>query len=221
MSNSKSTTKLKAFTTLLGKPGRLKALLSLGHKGYLKDKGWFNAFDSKQSVDGQGKAIPWVTYSFIDFIKDRISKNHHIFEYGSGNSTIFYAERAGTVTSVEHDKGWFDMIKNSSPANAEMIFCELETDGEYAKKAASLAQKFDIIIVDGRDRVNCCKYGVEGLSANGVIVLDDSEREIYAPARIFLKEKGFKELYFSGISPGSLIAKATSVFYKADNCLDI
>jgi predicted O-methyltransferase YrrM len=213
--------KFKAFTTLVSKPSRLKALLSLGHKGYLNDIGWFNAFDKKQSVDGNGKAIPWVTYSFIDFIKDRINKTQNIFEYGSGNSTIFYAERAGTVTSVEHDKGWFDAIKNSSPANAEMIFCELETDGDYAKKAASLGRKFDIIIVDGRDRVNCCKYGVDALSASGVIVLDDSERKVYDDARVFLKERGFKELFLSGISPGSLIEKATSVFYKADNCLDI
>ena len=113
------------------------------------------------------------------------------------------------------------MIKNSSPSNAEMIFCELERDGEYAKKAALLDRKFDIIIVDGRDRVNCCKYGVEALSANGVIVLDDSERESYSAARVLLKEKGFKELYFSGIAPGSFVSKATSVFYKQNNCLDI
>lgn len=221
MSNSKSTSKFKAFATLISKPGRLKALLSLGHKGYLNDIGWFNAYDKKQSVDGDGKAIPWVTYSFIDFIKERITKEQHIFEYGSGNSTIFYAARARKVTSVEHDKNWFDLIKNSSPSNAEMIFCELETDGEYAKKATLLNTQFDIIIVDGRDRVNCCKYGVDALSANGVIVLDDSERAVYASARSFLKERGFKELYFSGISPGSLILKATSVFYKADNCLGI
>lgn len=212
---------LKALTTLIAKPNRLKALLSYGHKGYLNSIGWFTAFDKKQAVDGKGKALPWVTYSFIDFIKERINKNQHIFEYGSGSSTIFYAERAASVTSVEHDKGWFDSVKNSSPANAEMIFCHLEKDGEYAKKATLLNKTFDIIIVDGRDRVNCCKYSVDALSLNGVLVLDDSEREVYNPARIFLKEKGFKELSFSGISPGLFYEKATSVFYKADNCLGI
>ncbi|RNL56870.1 class I SAM-dependent methyltransferase [Pedobacter jejuensis] len=212
---------LKALTTLIAKPNRLKALLSYGHKGYLNSIGWFTAFDKKQAVDGKGNALPWVTYSFIDFINFRIEKTHHIFEYGSGNSTLFYAERAGTVTAVEHDKGWFDKVKNSSPANAEMIFCHLERDGEYAKKATLLNKKFDIIIVDGRDRVNCCKYSVDALSANGVMVLDDSERRTYHQARIFLQEKGFKEISFSGISPGLFYEKATSVFYKADNCLGI
>lgn len=212
---------LKALTTLIAKPSRLKALLSYGHKGYLNSIGWFTAFDKKQAVDGKGKALPWVTYSFIDFIKERINKTQHIFEYGSGSSTIFYAERAGSVTSVEHDKGWFDMVKNTSPANAEMIFCQLEKDGEYAKKATLLNKKFDIIIVDGRDRVNCCKYSVDALSEDGVLVLDDSEREVYNPARVLLKAQGFKEISFSGISPGLFYEKATSVFYKQNNCLGI
>lgn len=212
---------LKALSTLIAKPNRLRALLSYGHKGYLNSIGWFTAFDKKQAVDGRGKALPWVTYSFIDFIKERINKSQHIFEYGSGNSTIFYAERAGSVTSVEHDKGWHDKVKNTSPANAEMIFCQLEKDGEYAKKATLLNKKFDIIIVDGRDRVNCCKYSVAALSLNGVLVLDDSEREVYHPARVLLKEQGFKEISFSGISPGLFYEKATSVFYKQDNCLGI
>jgi len=212
---------LKALSTLIAKPSRLKALLSYGHKGYLNSIGWFTAFDNQQAVDGQGKALPWVTYSFIDFIKERINKSQSIFEYGSGNSTIFYAERAGSVTSVEHDKSWFEKVKNTSPANAEMIYCELQRDGEYAKKATLLNKKFDIIIVDGRDRVRCCRYSVDALSPNGIIVLDDSEREVYDPARVLLREKGFKEISFSGISPGLFYEKATSVFYKADNCLGI
>ncbi len=212
---------LKALTELIAKPSRLKALLSYGHKGYLNSIGWFTAFDKKQAVDGDGKALPWVTYSFIDFIKERINKTQNIFEYGSGNSTIFYAERAGSVTSVEHDKNWFDRVKNTSPSNAEMIYCELQRDGEYAKKASLLNKKFDIIIVDGRDRVRCCKYSLDALSASGVIVLDDSEREVYHSARILLLAQGFKEISFSGISPGLFYEKATSVFYKADNCLGI
>ncbi|UKT63314.1 class I SAM-dependent methyltransferase [Pedobacter mucosus] len=210
-----------ALTTLIAKPNRLKALLSYGHKGYLNSIGWFTAFDKKQAVDGKGEALPWVTYSFIDFIKERINKSQHIFEYGSGSSTIFYALRAGTVTSVEHDKSWFEKVKNTSPANADMIFCALERDGEYAKKATLLNKKFDIIIVDGRDRVNCCKYSVSALSENGVLVLDDSEREVYNQARVLLKSQGFKEISFSGISPGLFYEKATSVFYKTNNCLGI
>jgi len=213
--------KLKALVTLLSKPDRLNALLSYGHKGYLANIGWFRSFDSKQAVDANGEALPWVTYSFIDFIKDRLHKQLSVFEYGSGSSTTFYAKRVARVVSVEHDKEWYEKVLHEKPSNAEMIFTKLETDGEYAKKPSLLNEKFDIIIVDGRDRVNCCINSVNALSNTGVVVLDDSERDFYNEARIFLKGAGFKELLFSGISPGLFYLKSTSVFYKAENCLDI
>jgi len=210
-----------SLVELMARPARLKSLLSFNKKGYLKDIGWFSAFDSQSPVDGHGQPIPWVTYSFIDFIRERVSKDHSVFEFGSGNSTLFYAKHAGKVVSVEHDKAWFDKIVSTKPANAEMIFTELSTDGDYCRMPLTLDTKFDVIIVDGRDRVNCCKQAVSALSPTGVVVLDDSEREFYGEALIYLKEKGFKQLAFTGISPGLFYNKATSVYYKADNCLGI
>lgn len=212
---------LKALITLLSKPKRLNALLSFGHKGYLASIGWFTAFDKQQAVDGSGNPLPWVTYSFIDFIKTRLNKNLSVFEYGSGNSTLFYAKHVQKVVSVEHDEAWYHKIVKEKAANAEMIFTALATGGEYSKKAVLLGEKFDVIIVDGRDRVNCCKNSVEALSPSGVLVLDDSERDFYQPARTFLQEKGFKEMPFTGVSPGLFYNKTTSVFYKQDNCLSI
>ena len=214
---SKYTSLLKVLT----QPSRLKSLLSFNQKGYLCDIGWFKAFDTKSPVDGEGNPIPWVTYSFIDFIKNRIKKQHTVFEFGSGNSTFFYAKSAGIVVSVEHDKEWFDKIVKDKPENSEMIYCELVRGGDYCHMPVKLEEKFDVIIVDGRDRVNCCKQAVEALTDEGVVVLDDSEREYYREGIDFLLKKGFKQLSFSGISPGLFYNKATSVFYRADNCLGI
>ncbi|MES2417327.1 MAG: FkbM family methyltransferase [Bacteroidota bacterium] len=213
--------KFKALATLLIKPRRLSALLSHGHKGYLFTIGWFKAFDSRQAVDAAGLPIPWVTYSFIDFIKPRLNKELSVFEYGSGNSTLFYAKSVRRVVSVEHDEEWYHKLLTQKVTNAEMIFCRLDMAGAYCKKAASLPEKFDIIIVDGRDRVNCCKQGINGLTDRGVIVLDDSEREAYSDAWLFLTGQGFKEISFSGISPGLFYEKSTTVFYKTNNCLGI
>lgn len=212
--------KTESYTNLLS-PARIKSLLSFGIKGYLSEIGWFKSFDSKSPVDAYSEPIPWVTYSFIDFIAERIRKEHVIFEFGSGNSTFYYAKRALKVVSVEHDKSWFDKISAAKPTNSDMIYCELKPAGDYCKMPVSMGQKFDIIIVDGRDRVNCCYQSLAALSESGVLVLDDSEREKYSEAIVFLKNEGFKELSFSGISPGLFYRKSTSVFYKANNCLGI
>ncbi len=210
----------ESYTSLLN-PVRIKTLLSFGIKGYLSEIGWFKAFETKSAVGRDGEPIPWVTYSFIDFISDRIQQDHTVFEFGSGNSTLYYAKRAQKVVSVEHDEEWFAKITSSKAANSEMIFCELEKGGKYSKMPASMDMKFDIIIVDGRDRVNCCLESLLALSDRGVVVLDDSERDHYAEAIKFFKNNGFKELSFSGISPGLFYRKSTSVFYKNSNCLGI
>jgi len=206
--------------TLLN-PSKLRTLLSLGFKGYLAQKGWFKALETKSSVDEHGEAIPWVTYSFIDFIKDRINNQHDIFEFGCGNSTLFYAKNSRSVTAVEHDKAWFERNAGIKIPNVKMIYCELVRGGEYSKSAVTTNKKFNIIIVDGRDRVNCCKESLLSLTEDGVIVLDNSERPDYAEAFTFLKEKGFKHLPFTGMSPGVITSNCTSVFYKSNNCLGI
>ncbi|MBM3402851.1 MAG: FkbM family methyltransferase [Bacteroidetes bacterium] len=212
--------KTESYTSLIN-PARIKTLLSFGLKGYLSEIGWFKSFETKTPLGRNSEPIPWVTYSFIDFIADRIQKDHTIFEFGSGNSTFYYAERAQKVVSVEHDQAWYEKILATKPSNSEMIFCELQNDGDYSKIPESLGLKFDIIVVDGRDRVNCCYRSPAALSERGVIVLDDSERESYVSALSFLKNQGFRELSFSGISPGLFYRKSTSVFYKNNNCLGI
>lgn len=202
-------------------PTKLRVVLSLGIKGYLAEKGWFDAHQTKSAIDENGKPIAWVTYSFIDFIKERVNKQHDIFEFGSGNSTIFYAEMAKSVYSVEHDKDWFEKSSKIDLPNIKMIQCDLVRGGEYCKSAATTGKKFHIIIVDGRDRVNCCKQAIQSLTEDGVVVLDDSERAEYADALIFLKDNGFKHLPFTGMAPGVITSKRTSIFYKPNNCVDI
>jgi hypothetical protein len=214
--------KIKLLYQVFSNPKRLRRLLSFNNAdSYLSEIGWFNAFENKFPVDEHNNPIPWVTYSFIDFVQDRLKKEHTVFEFGSGNSTFFYAKYAKKVVSVEHDKEWFDKIVQSKPGNSQMIFCELVYDGEYCRIPLTLKEKFDIIIVDGRDRVNCCKQAIDAVSDAGIIVLDDSEREGYNEGMDFLKSKGYKQLSFSGISPGLFYRKATSIFYRPGNCLDI
>lgn len=211
--------KLSPLTLL--NPSKLRVLLSLGLKGYLADRGWFDAYRTKSAIDENGEPIPWVTYSFIDFIAERLSNEHDVFEFGSGNSTRFYAARAKSVVSVEHDRNWFEKSSKLNLRNVEMIQCDLQAGGEYCQSAERAGKLFHIIIVDGRDRVNCCRQSVDALTQNGIVVLDDSERDKYSEALQFFEHCGFKHLPFTGMAPGAIISKRTSVFYRSDNCLGI
>lgn len=213
--------KIKKVINVLTQPKIFKQLISMNESGYLNEIGWINSFKNQIPMDKNSKPLPWVTYGFIDFISDRLNKNMNIFEYGSGNSTLWYGEKVNSVTSVEHDKNWYEKVKNSMPKNVTINYQELIYNGEYSKFSSISNIKFDIVIVDGRDRVNCVKNAINSIKENGIIVLDDSEREKYKGGMEFLIDHNFKKLDFWGISPGLFYKKNTTIFYKANNCIDI
>lgn len=77
---------------------------------YLQPNGWFNDYP----CDEEGIA-PWMTYPSIQFLKDILSKENKVFEYGSGYSTVFFSKLVGEIVSVEHDKQWVDYIRELAP----------------------------------------------------------------------------------------------------------
>ena len=198
-----------------------KLFLQLSNNGYLNNIGWTKSFLKNESIDKDGRALPWVTYPFIDFLNGRLSKELILFEFGCGNSTFYYAERVNRVISVEHDRRWYEKIIENIQSNVEVIFEELEYDANYCRVATNTLIKFDIVIVDGRDRVNCVKQSMEALTERGMIVLDDLERPQYKEALDFLKSNGFKELGFWGNAPIINYKKCTSLFYKKTNAFHI
>jgi hypothetical protein len=213
--------RLLHLAEVLKKPYLAKTLLmSSSPSGYLSEIGWVKSFLAKMPVDKYGNPYPWVTYPFIDFIEARLNKSMNVFEYGSGNSTFYYADKVKSVTSIEHDRLWYEQVKNNVSDNVILIYQDLDTS-KYTSSVTMQKKMFDIIIVDGRDRVNCLKQSVNALSEEGIIVLDDSEREMYREGCVFLKDSGFKKIDFWGISPGLLYKKCTSIFYKQGNCLAI
>ena len=198
-----------------------KELLGMAPGSHLYDRGWFLSRDLEVSVDAAGAAIPWMTYPFLDFVKNRFSENFRVFEYGSGNSTVYFSQRVKNVVAVEHDLNWFNKVKENIPENVQLVFQPLDEDGVYARSCRSQGQYFQIIVVDGRDRVNCIKYSAECLTGDGVLILDNSDREDYRPAYDFMRKNGFKYLEFWGMVPIVNYTCCTTVFYRTDNCLEI
>jgi hypothetical protein len=174
----------------MGLGGSVQLYLS----GALKQYGWFRSFHSKQSVDIHGNPLPWYTYSFILFLKPRLKPGFVVFEYGSGNSTRWYAERVSHINAVEHDSEWIKL-----PSNATVI--ERPLGQTYVESVSGTGQLYNIIVVDGRNRVRCASFAVDFLTQDGVLILDNSEREWYQKAKDLLAGKGFRRLDFIGMAP--------------------
>lgn len=198
----------------------LMEYMLLRYKSPLSEWGWFTSRRRHSPVGADGKPMPWFTYSFLDAFADRIPSDIRVFEYGSGMSTAWWAARVKEVVSVEHHEEWFNKIQSDLPENALLIHRTL--DGEaYEASIAEMQGDFDLVVIDGRNRVACTRYALQKLSEKGVVIFDNSERERYKPAMVMLEEAGFRRLRFTGFIPQDFMGSETSVFYRDGNCFGI
>jgi hypothetical protein len=197
-----------------------RLVLSFGLRGYLDSCGWFRSVEEKLPVDQSGACLPWYTYPAISFLEGRINSSVAVFEYGSGNSTLWWSMHAARVTSCEHDIDWYTSFKSKMPKVVEYMHRELD-GGNYCDAILAYNDAFEIIVIDGRDRVNCAKNSLSALTADGVIIWDNSDREKYSPGYSYLVENGFRRLDFWGLGPINNYQWCTSVFYRDGNCMGI
>lgn len=188
---------------------------------YLRPVGWLRSREESQSIDADGRPLPWIAYAAIAFLADRVRPDMLVFEYGSGNSTRWWATHVARVVACEHDKGWFDRVYQSMPTNVMLQYHELVPDGAYARSSVVEGEAFHVIVIDGRDRVNCARHAVGALREDGVIIWDNTERDEYSTGIRELLERGFRRIDFVGLGPINAHPSRTTVFYRSSNCLGI
>jgi hypothetical protein len=162
-----------------------------------------------------------MNYHVIQFLEDRLTKDLSLFEYGSGNSTCFYASLVKNVISLEEDEEWYAYVKETMPSNVKLLLFDAGDQGIYCECAGQQDHKFDVIVVDGSERVACLKQAPAALTDQGVIILDDSDYGPHIEGIDYLLGQGFRKLDFEGLKPNSVRAYRTTVFYRSDNCLSI
>ncbi len=188
---------------------------------YLHTTGWLNSLHAKKPIDTDGNPIPWMNYTVVELLSDRLTPDLDLFEYGSGFSTAYYAARVRSVTSVEYDRDWHDTIAPTLPTNAQLIYQEKDEDGDYCRTITTTDKSYDVVVIDGRDRVNCTIQAIPHLTPTGVIILDDTHRPRYQPAVDHAAQFGFKHLKLTGLKPTGRRPAATTILYRPDNCLGI
>ena len=201
----------------------IQSSLALRVGGALKEDGWFVSYRRMASIDIQGDPIPWFTYPAIAFIECRLKSNMNVFEYGSGASTLWWAKRVATVVSCEHDLLWYRKISAQLPGNATVKHVELDGKGRYASTIQNYGKEFDLIVIDGPERVACAVNSLSALKDSGVIIWDDSQRDSdeCAEGFRFLEAHAFKRIEFVGHKPIIPNKSETAIFYRPDNIFGI
>jgi predicted O-methyltransferase YrrM len=131
---------------------------------------------------------PWLTEQAIEFIENlcRANSNLKILEFGSGGSTIWFAQRTNNLVSIEHNPKWYNLVsqvlENLSPKQNSLITRKLLNPPAYYQICAEFPDNyFDLILIDAIERVNCATQAVRILKLGGVLMLDNCERPQYLP----------------------------------------
>lgn len=191
----------------------------LRRKSYLRSTGWFKSFRTGKSVDQSGNPIPWFTYPVIDLLNERLPDNFTIFEYGCGLGTRWWASQAKRVDAVEHVKKWADYVSENMPDHVQILHHPLGK--EYEQSISESGINYDIIVIDGRDRVKCCEASLPYISNRGIFIFDDTNRKKYQKGVQLLKDLGYRQLQLRGFSPIEFMECETSLFYKDGNILGL
>lgn len=159
--------------------------------------------------------LPWWNLAAIKEVERFLeTRAAHVFEFGSGASTIWLARRAASVVSIEHNPSWYKVVSErlgSYPnSRLKLIEPDAETIPGYVSnkpgwKGSSFNQyvtaidrepgEYDLIVIDGRARGACLAHAAKRLASDGMILFDNSGRARYKAA---IKGAGMRARTFRG-----------------------
>lgn len=176
-----------------------------------KEYGQYQTIRRWECVDKNGKKIPWYTYPAIEYLNGLDFSQQRVFEYGSGNSSAYWAKKTKSVYSVEHDKEWYSKVKGELSENQAIELCE--TEESYLSAIDRVPGKVDVIVIDGKYRDECAKLVKEHISDDGIVILDNSDW--YKEASRYLRDElDLLQVDFHGFGPINDYTWTTSIFYK-------
>jgi hypothetical protein len=147
--------------------------------------GFARAAREERPVDADGRPIPLYSYPTLHYLDGLDWSTSDIFEFGAGHSTLWWAERARSVTSAETDDGWARHLRGKLPENTTIVQV---AEHDLVRSLRDQEKSFDVIVVDcAANRYLAAAAALDCLSPSGIILLDNSEvvsqHGRHAPAR--------------------------------------
>jgi predicted O-methyltransferase YrrM len=112
--------------------------------------------------------FPWYTKPFLEKLISFNLSEWKVFEYGGGDSTIWWRKNCREIISVDTNKDWSEISGS--------FFCnDKESFINYPKEFIN-EEKFDCIIIDSEPvnwRDECVPTALECLKDGGLLIIDN------------------------------------------------
>lgn len=129
---------------------------------------------------------PWLGREMVRLLENWLTPDDRGFEWGSGRSTMWFAERVGYLVSVEHNEEWYRQVhttlSDKGVKNVDYQLCRDQSG--YCKVASNYpSESFDFCLVDGIVRDKCALTAISLLKPGGIVIIDDCNRYLPTTSR--------------------------------------
>jgi len=120
---------------------------------------------------------PWLTRQSVHILADLLQDTDTGLEFGSGRSTIWFAQRTSRVISVEHDFKWYQSVGQkiqdlNLESKIDYRYCDNIAD--YVGQIDSLEDNsIDYCLIDGKARDECTLKVLPKLKHEGILIIDN------------------------------------------------
>ena len=143
--------------------------------GGLRRSGFLRSLLTGRPVDGSRRPIPWLTYSAIHQLQKTLRPDDRVVEIGSGNSTLWFAERVAEVRSIETDSEWAqrvnEMLAAAGRENAKVVYAP-NFDERLTRE---MMEKASVISIDGGFRCEAAAVAAAHAPHARLIIIDNTD----------------------------------------------
>ncbi|MEE2659582.1 MAG: class I SAM-dependent methyltransferase [Candidatus Latescibacterota bacterium] len=163
-------------------------------------------------VDSCGEPVPWYTYPAIDYLSNLDFSDARIFEFGTGQSTLFWERRAREVIAVDLEAEWVEFVR-ARTASAGTRVLHRPAEHDFVSAIEEPGGLFDVVVVDSKPRNLALPAAMSRLSEDGVIIFDNSDwyPELFRRIR---SQQDSLVVDFHGYSPGAIRPYTTSLIFR-------
>ena len=134
---------------------------------------------------------PWLTAEATSMLERWLRPDYVGIEWGSGRSTVWFAERVGHLLSVEHHRAWHEAVSaqlaERGITNVDYRLCPCEPErvetpewiaamfaSDYVRAVDAFGPKsLDFALVDGMYRSACALAVLPKLRSSALLVVDN------------------------------------------------
>lgn len=117
---------------------------------------------------------PWLTADMVKILEGWLQASDRGLEWGSGRSTIWFAQRVGCLVSIEDNATWANWVRTALFHNGlnNVEYHVVTSKEEYV---AAGDGPFDFVLVDGMDgtRDLCALRAISLLRPGGALIVDN------------------------------------------------